>query len=151
MSLTVEAVRRYDDAAPDSDATETATVALGCFWDPDARFGAMDGVVRTRVGYASGTTPDPTYGEIGKAQREALSAHLDEEGMDPDDIETRLESLEGFTLAEPYHQKYHSKSKRWATTVFRGAGYDSADVRESPAAAKLNGHVAGHDEADSHL
>jgi len=62
MSLTVEAVRRYDDAAPDSDATETATVALGYFWGPDARFGAMDGVVRTRVGYAGGTTPDPTYG-----------------------------------------------------------------------------------------
>ena len=71
--------------------------------------------------------------------------------MDPDGIETRLESLEGFTLAESYHQKYHSKSKRWVTTVFREAGYDSADVRESPAAAKLNGHVAGHDEADSHL
>lgn len=38
---------------------------MGCFWGPDCRFGAMDGVVRTRVGYAGGTTPDPTYRNIG--------------------------------------------------------------------------------------
>lgn len=45
--------------------TETATFGLGCFWGPDARFGAMDGVVRTRVGYAGGTKPDPTYYSLG--------------------------------------------------------------------------------------
>jgi peptide-methionine (S)-S-oxide reductase len=52
-----------DRAVPDE--LETATVALGCFWGPDARFGAIDGVVRTRVGYAGGTTPEPTYESIG--------------------------------------------------------------------------------------
>src|SRR6056297_2299392 len=46
-------------------ATETATFGMGCFWGPDARFGAMPGVVRTRVGYAGGTTPDPTYHDLG--------------------------------------------------------------------------------------
>jgi peptide-methionine (S)-S-oxide reductase len=45
--------------------TETATFGLGCFWGPDARFGAMEGVVRTRVGYAGGSTPDPTYHALG--------------------------------------------------------------------------------------
>ncbi len=44
---------------------ETLTCAMGCFWGPDCRFGAMDGVIRTRVGYAGGTTPDPTYHNIG--------------------------------------------------------------------------------------
>lgn len=44
---------------------ETLTCAMGCFWGPDCRFGAMDGVVRTRVGYAGGTTPNPTYHNIG--------------------------------------------------------------------------------------
>jgi peptide-methionine (S)-S-oxide reductase len=61
------------DAAPalppmDRNAPEdtvTATVALGCFWGPDALFGALDGVVRTCVGYAGGTTPDPTYEALG--------------------------------------------------------------------------------------
>lgn len=44
---------------------ETLTCAMGCFWGPDCRFGAMDGVVRTRVGYAGGATPDPNYHNIG--------------------------------------------------------------------------------------
>jgi peptide-methionine (S)-S-oxide reductase len=45
--------------------TETATFGMGCFWGPDARFGAMEGVVRTRVGYAGGTSPDPGYYALG--------------------------------------------------------------------------------------
>jgi peptide-methionine (S)-S-oxide reductase len=45
--------------------TETATFALGCFWAPDSIFGSLDGVVRTRVGYAGGTTESPTYHNLG--------------------------------------------------------------------------------------
>lgn len=52
-----------DRAAPTD--TRRATFGLGCFWGPDARFGALDGVVRTRVGYAGGTTAEPTYDAIG--------------------------------------------------------------------------------------
>lgn len=45
---------------------ETATFALGCFWDPDARFGALEGVLVTRVGFSGGTDPPhPTYRKIG--------------------------------------------------------------------------------------
>jgi methionine-S-sulfoxide reductase len=42
-----------------------ATFALGCFWGPDAQFGRLDGVVRTRVGYSGGTLPEPTYHHLG--------------------------------------------------------------------------------------
>ncbi len=45
--------------------TVYAAFALGCFWGPDALFGALDGVVRTCVGYAGGTTETPTYADIG--------------------------------------------------------------------------------------
>jgi peptide-methionine (S)-S-oxide reductase len=45
--------------------TETATFALGCFWGPDAQFGITPGVIRTRVGYAGGQQPDPTYYNLG--------------------------------------------------------------------------------------
>jgi len=44
--------------------TETATFALGCFWGPDASFGILP-VVRTRVGYAGGSSDNPTYRNIG--------------------------------------------------------------------------------------
>lgn len=45
--------------------TEKATFALGCFWSPEAQFGCTPGVVRTRVGYAGGTTQNPTYHHLG--------------------------------------------------------------------------------------
>ncbi|KXB07166.1 methionine sulfoxide reductase [candidate division MSBL1 archaeon SCGC-AAA382C18] len=45
--------------------TETATFALGCFWGPDAKFGALNGVIRTRVGYAGGDKENPTYHSLG--------------------------------------------------------------------------------------
>ncbi|MDV6378317.1 peptide-methionine (S)-S-oxide reductase [Sporosarcina sp. GW1-11] len=44
---------------------ETATFGMGCFWGPEARFGSLPGVIRTRVGYAGGTTEAPTYKTIG--------------------------------------------------------------------------------------
>ena len=43
---------------------ELATFGMGCFWGPEARFGSMAGIVRTRVGFAGGTTPSPTYRQM---------------------------------------------------------------------------------------
>lgn len=45
--------------------TRTATFAMGCFWSPEAQFGSTRGVIHTRVGYAGGTQPDPTYRHLG--------------------------------------------------------------------------------------
>ncbi|TVY07130.1 peptide-methionine (S)-S-oxide reductase MsrA [Paenibacillus cremeus] len=44
---------------------QTITLGMGCFWSPDALFGQLPGVIRTRVGYAGGTTPAPTYRMLG--------------------------------------------------------------------------------------
>ncbi|MBB6730639.1 peptide-methionine (S)-S-oxide reductase MsrA [Cohnella zeiphila] len=43
----------------------TLTLGMGCFWSPDALFGSLPGVIRTRVGYAGGTAPQPDYREMG--------------------------------------------------------------------------------------
>ncbi|RDV16737.1 peptide-methionine (S)-S-oxide reductase [Pontibacter diazotrophicus] len=48
-----------DLAAPEQ--TVMATFSMGCFWSPDALFGSVEAVVRTRVGYAGGTSANPTY------------------------------------------------------------------------------------------
>ena len=43
-----------------------ATFALGCFWCPEAQFGLLRGVLKTRVGYAGGTRPSsPSYKNLG--------------------------------------------------------------------------------------
>lgn len=44
---------------------DSLTLGMGCFWSPDALFGHLPGVIRTRVGYAGGTTSDPTYRQMG--------------------------------------------------------------------------------------
>ena len=38
---------------------------MGCFWSPEALLGSTRGVLRTRVGYAGGQQPEPTYKHLG--------------------------------------------------------------------------------------
>lgn len=45
--------------------TEKAVFGMGCFWAPQAYFDRVDGVLSTRVGYAGGTTENPSYHDMG--------------------------------------------------------------------------------------
>ena len=200
LDLTPAAVRAYDRAAPAPGETRSATFGLGCFWAPDARFGAVDGVVRTRVGYAGGTTPAPTYHDLGdhtevvqvdydparvdyadllgvafdahdprarsrsrqyrsvvfppEGERGTVAAVLEARFGDPDPDPTRVatavESLGAFTPAEDYHQNYRLRSRQRLVDAFDEAGYGDDALRESPAAATLNGYAAGHEVGADH-
>ncbi|SEG57642.1 peptide-methionine (S)-S-oxide reductase MsrA [Paenibacillus sp. UNC499MF] len=44
---------------------QKATLGMGCFWSPDALFGHLPGVIRTKTGYAGGTAEQPTYRDMG--------------------------------------------------------------------------------------
>ncbi len=50
-------------AGPWPEGTETAVFGLGCFWGAEKAFWELPGVVSTAVGYAGGSTPNPTYHE----------------------------------------------------------------------------------------
>lgn len=50
------------DTAP--DGFEVAVFGLGCFWGAEEIFWKMPGVWSTSVGYAGGTTPNPSYEEV---------------------------------------------------------------------------------------
>jgi peptide-methionine (S)-S-oxide reductase len=50
-------------AGPWPDGTRTAVFGLGCFWGAEKAFWQLPGVVATAVGYAGGSTRNPTYNE----------------------------------------------------------------------------------------
>jgi len=46
---------------------ETATFAMGCFWEPDLLFSKLPGTIKVEVGYMGGDEekfPNPTYNQI---------------------------------------------------------------------------------------
>lgn len=43
---------------------EMAMFGLGCFWGAERKFWQQKGVFTTAVGYAAGSTPNPTYKEV---------------------------------------------------------------------------------------
>lgn len=49
----------------ENKAEKTITLGMGCYWSPEALFGAVPGVIGTRVGFAGGTTAEPTYRGMG--------------------------------------------------------------------------------------
>ena len=184
------------------EEVETATFALGCFWGGDALFGAQSGVVRTRVGYAGGSTKNPTYRNIGD-HTESIQvdynpeeitfrelANLFWENHDPGtgsykrqydkilfyenskqervakeslgevssntegQVYTRIEKLENFYPAEDYHQKYRLRNNNRYLNELKKY-YNKPDaLRDSTAAARLNGYLAGYgsaEEVEDHL
>ncbi len=49
---------------PYPDHLERAMFGLGCFWGAERAFWEMEGVWVTAVGYAAGTTSNPTYRDV---------------------------------------------------------------------------------------
>jgi peptide-methionine (S)-S-oxide reductase len=54
--------------APPFPGMELALFAVGCFWGAEKRFWEAEGVHSTQVGYAAGSTPNPTYEEVCSGQ-----------------------------------------------------------------------------------
>jgi peptide-methionine (S)-S-oxide reductase len=97
--------------------TETATFALGCFWAPDSIFGSLDGVVRTRVGYAGGTTESPTYHNLGD--------HTETIQIDYDPTLVSYEQL-----LEIYWDSHNPTGQPWSRQYMSIIFYHNSEQRE---------------------
>jgi peptide-methionine (S)-S-oxide reductase len=110
-----DSIPPIDTSAPAQ--TETATFALGCFWAPDSIFGSLDGVVRTRVGYAGGTTENPTYHNLGD-YTETIQI----------DYDPTLISYE--QLLEIYWDSHNPTSQPWSRQYMSIVFYHNSEQRE---------------------
>jgi peptide-methionine (S)-S-oxide reductase len=61
-----------------------ATFGAGCFWGVEAAFRQLDGVAKTRVGYAGGDLEDPTYEDV--CSHKTGHAEVVEVTYDPDQV-----------------------------------------------------------------
>ena len=43
---------------------EIAILGLGCFWEPESKFGEIEGVTKTEVGYCGGKNKETSYQEV---------------------------------------------------------------------------------------
>lgn len=73
---------------------------------PDSRFGGLDGVIRTRVGYAGGNTSNPTYHNLAD-HTEALQFDYDPETIGFRDL-LRHFWLEHRPLKQSWSRQYMS-------------------------------------------
>lgn len=73
-------IRTAELLEPDAP-TKKATFGMAWFWFPEAQFGATDGIIRTRVGYAGGTKVNPTYRDLGD-HTETVDVDYDPEVID---------------------------------------------------------------------
>jgi len=89
---------------------ETATFAMGCFWCPDGRFGILSGVIRTRVGYAGGTTESPTYRNIGD-HAEAIQIDFDPSRITYDEL------LQHFFASRAHSAASHMQTGQYRSLI----------------------------------
>ncbi len=107
-------------------ATETATLAGGCFWCLDAIFKDMDGVSRSECGYAGGTVQNPTYEQVcGKrtGHAEVVQVEFDPARLTYDDLLRIF-----FTIHDPTTKDRQGNDS--------GPQYRSAIFTSSPAQAE---------------
>ena len=76
------------------------------FWGPDAQFGGLPGVVRTRVGYTGGRKANPTYRSLGN-HTETVEVDFDPSIISYEQLLIHFWSMHRPTR-RPYSEQYKS-------------------------------------------
>jgi peptide-methionine (S)-S-oxide reductase len=113
-------------------AIEKATFGAGCFWGVEARFGEMQGVLETAVGYEGGSLEHPTYKEV--CTDRTGHAEVVEITFDPSRLayERLLDAF--FQLHDP--TQLNRQGPDWGTQ-YRSAIFTHSGEQEHAAKAKI--------------
>jgi len=97
-----------DPKLPVDKGNSVATFALGWFWFPESQYGAVEGVVRTRVGYCGGKKVQPSYHDIGD--------HSESIQIEFDPNKTSYSKL--LELFWEFHSPLYRSSKQYRSAIF---------------------------------
>jgi peptide-methionine (S)-S-oxide reductase len=104
----------------------TAVFAGGCFWCTESEFRAQPGVLFTRVGYAGGTEPNPTYEMVSHHQ----TGHAESTEVTYDPKVTSFENLTEYFLTKAHDPTQLNRQGPDVGSQYRSAiFYSSAEEK----------------------
>ncbi|MFZ7121314.1 MAG: peptide-methionine (S)-S-oxide reductase MsrA [Eubacteriaceae bacterium] len=105
--------------------------AGGCFWGVQAYFNTICGVVKTKVGYANGTTINPTYQEVCTGETD----HVEAVFIEYDDTILSLNLLldKFFSIIDPtsLNKQGNDRGTQYRTGIYYLDKRDLTQIRSS--------------------
>ena len=109
--------------------TEKATFGAGCFWQVEAEFRKLDGVVDTAVGYEGGDVENPTYEQVCSD----TTGHVEvcQVEFEPDRVSYEELVARFFTLHDPtqLNRQGPDVGSQYRSVVFTHSGEQAETAR----------------------
>ena len=131
-------VNGSDMTPPFAENLEVAYFGMGCFWGAEREFWMVDGVFTTAVGYAGGTTLNPTYDDVCSGRTGHTEAVL--VAFDPD-VVSYEELLKRFWEAHDPTQGMRQGPD--SGSQYRSAIYTTTDQQLSEAMSSRDRYESG--------
>jgi peptide-methionine (S)-S-oxide reductase len=130
---------------------EVAVFGMGCFWGAERLFWRLPGVISTSVGYAGGSTPNPTYEEVCSG----LTAHAEVVQVVYDPAKIGYEQLLK-VFWENHDPTQGMRQGNDVGTQYRSTIYTTTDAQAKVAQASREAfapvvRAAGHEEITTEI
>ena len=132
---------------PFPEGTESAIFGMGCFWGAERLFWKLPNVTTTAVGYAGGTTPNPTYEEACSGRTghtEAVLVVFDPSLISYDELLKTFweghDPTQGMRQGNDVGTQYRSAAY-WTTDVQRDAVLASRDMYQQELSRAHHGQI----------
>jgi peptide-methionine (S)-S-oxide reductase len=130
---------------------EVAVFGMGCFWGAERLFWRLPGVISTSVGYAGGSTPNPTYEEVCSG----LTAHAEVVQVVYDPAKVGYEQLLK-VFWENHDPTQGMRQGNDVGTQYRSTIYTTTDAQAKVAQASREAfapvvRAAGHEEITTEI
>ena len=133
-----------DIKTPVPDGMAEIVLGMGCFWGVERLFWQTPGVWHTAVGYAGGTTPNPTYEEVCSG----ATGHAEVVRVIYDPAEITLDALlkvfwEGHDPTQGMRQG-NDRGTQYRSAIYTTDAAQAAAARDSRARYQAELDAAGH-------